>query len=171
MTSAQTAFELSVSQFTRTLTNLDTILEKAAAQADTKKYDVNNLLTMRLAPDMLPFTKQIQIACDAAKGVVRLAGQEVPRFEDNETTLPQLRERIQKTLTVLRGLNPENFEGWEKIVVNVPFPKGKTLPANQWLPMMAIPNFYFHTSMAYALLRSNGIEIGKGDYLGPINFQ
>lgn len=164
-------FDLTVPQFIHTLKNLNTILEKATAHADHRKFDSNNYLSLRLAPDMLPFTKQVQIACDSAKGIVRLAGQDVPKHDDTETTLPELRERIKKTIAVLEALKPAQFEGWEKRTINLNFPKGKKLPATEWLPQMVIPNFFFHVGMAYALLRSAGVEIGKSDYLGAVKYQ
>jgi uncharacterized protein len=165
------AFDLTVPQFIHTLTSLNNILDKAAAHADHRKFDSKNYLGLRLAPDMLPFTKQVQIACDSAKGIVRLAGLEVPKHEDNEQSLSELKERVQKTIAVLQGLKREQFEGWEKKAINLNFPKGKKLPANEWLPQMVIPNLFFHVSIAYAILRSAGVEIGKYDYLGSVKFQ
>ncbi len=164
-------FDLTVPQFIHTLKNLNSILDKAAAHADHRKFDANNYLTLRLAPDMLPFTKQVQIACDSAKGIVRLAGQEVPKHDDTETTLAELKERVKKTIAVLEGLKPAQFEGWEKLSINLNFPKGKKLQASEWLPKMVIPNFFFHVSMAYAILRAAGVEIGKNDFLGERNLQ
>lgn len=165
------AFDLTVNQFIHTLTNLNTFIDKAAAHADHRKFDSNNFVGLRLAPDMLPFSKQIQIACDSAKGIVRLAGQEVPKHEDTEQTLAELKERVKKTIGVLQSLKRESFEGWEKKMINLNFPKGKKLPAGEWVPQMVLPNFFFHVNIAYAILRAAGVELGKGDYLGAIKFQ
>ena len=166
-----TVYEITVPQFIKTLSNLSTILDKASAFADTRKFDSKVLLSSRLAPDMLPFTKQIQIACDSAKGVVaRLAGQEPPKHEDNETTIAELKARIDKTITFLKTIKPEHFQGAEKRVIPIGWMPGKGLIARDFLAQMAIPNFYFHATAAYAILRHNGLEIGKGDFLGHLEF-
>lgn len=160
----------SVPVFVRMLGNLLDWLDKAEAHAAAKKFDAAVLLGMRLAPDMLPFTKQIQIACDAAKfGVARLAGAEAPKFEDNEATLEELRERVRKTIAYVRSVPASQIDGTEDKDVVVPRRDGSlTLKGEPYLKHFVLPNFYFHITTAYALLRHNGVELGKGDYLGAL---
>lgn len=150
------------------LGNLSHCLDKAQAFADSKKCDPTALTQFRLAPDMLPFTRQITIACDAAKfGVARLAGVEAPSIADTETTLPELKARIAKTLEFLASVAPAKLDGTED--KDVTFPVGrdakKTMKGEPYLMQWVLPNFFFHVSMAYAILRHNGVELGKPDYL------
>ena len=158
----------SVPVFVRMLGNLGTWLDKAEAHALARKFDAGVYLTARLAPDMLPFTKQIQIACDAAKfGVARLAGVESPKFEDNETSLAELRERIRKTVAYVQSVPAAQIDGTEDKDVVVPRRDGPmTLKGESYLKHYVLPNFYFHLTTAYALLRHNGVDLGKSDYLG-----
>ena len=158
----------SVPVFVRTLGNLLTWLDKAEAHAAAKKFDPNVLLSMRLAPDMLPFTKQIQIACDAAKfGVARLAGVEAPKFEDTEATMAELRERVRKTIDYVQSVPADKVDGSDERQVNVPRRDGTlTLAGEAYLKHYVLPNFFFHVTTAYALLRHNGVDLGKADYLG-----
>lgn len=160
----------SVPVFVRMLGNLLNWLDKAEAHAAAKKFDAAVLLGTRLAPDMLPFTKQIQIACDAAKfGVSRLAGTEAPKFEDNESTLEELRERIRKTIAYVQSVPTAQIDGTEDKDVNVPRRDGTmTLKGEPYLKHFVLPNFYFHVTTAYALLRHNGVELGKRDFLGAL---
>ena len=160
----------SVPVFVRMLGNLLDWLDKAEAHAAAKKFDAAVLLGMRLAPDMLPFTKQIQIACDAAKfGVSRLAGVEAPKFEDTEATLEELRERVRKTIAYVKSVPAAQIDGTEDKDVNVPRRDGTiTLKGEPYLKHYVLPNFYFHVTTAYALLRHNGVQLGKGDYLGAL---
>lgn len=160
----------SVPVFVRMLGNLIDWLDKAEAHAAAKKFDAAVLLGTRLAPDMLPFTKQIQIACDAAKfGVARLAGAEAPKFEDNEATLEELRERVRKTIAYVKSVPAAQIDGTEDKDVVVPRRDGSlTLKGEPYLKHFVLPNFYFHITTAYALLRHNGVELGKGDYLGAL---
>ena len=160
----------SVPVFVRMLGNLLACLDKAEAHAQARKFDTGVYLTSRLAPDMLPFTKQIQIACDAAKfGVARLAGVESPKFEDNETTLAELRERIQKTMAYVQSIPAAQIDGSDDKDVVVPRRDGSvTLKGEFYLKHWVLPNFFFHVTTAYALLRHNGVDLGKGDYLGAI---
>jgi uncharacterized protein len=160
----------SVPVFVRMLGNLSAWIEKAEAHARAKKFDTSVYLNARLAPDMLPFSKQIQIACDAAKfGVARLAGVESPKFEDNETTLAELRERITKTVAYVQSVPAAQIDGTEAKDVVVPRRDGSmTLKGEFYLKHFVLPNFFFHTTTAYALLRHNGVELGKGDYLGAL---
>jgi uncharacterized protein len=160
----------SVPVFVRMLGNLNAWLEKAEAHARAKKFDTGVYLNARLAPDMLPFSKQIQIACDAAKfGVARLAGVESPKFEDNETSLAELRERIAKTVAYVQSVPMAQIDGTEAKDVVVPRRDGSmTLKGEFYLKHFVLPNFFFHTTTAYALLRHNGVDLGKGDYLGAL---
>jgi uncharacterized protein len=154
--------------FTTMLGNLSHFLDKAQAHAQARKFDPAALLQFRMAPDMLPFTRQVLIACDAAKnGVARLSGVEAPRFEDQETTIPELKARIQKTLDYLAGVAPERLDGSEQ--KEITFPVGReatrTMKGEAYLKHWALPNFFFHVTMAYAILRHNGVDLGKADYL------
>jgi len=160
----------SVPVFVRMLGNLLNWLDKAEAHAAAKKFDAAVLLGTRLAPDMLPFTKQIQIACDAAKfGVSRLAGAEAPKFEDDESTLEELRERVRKTIAYVQSVPAPQIDGTEDKDVNVPRRDGTmTLKGEPYLKHFVLPNFYFHVTTAYALLRHNGVELGKRDFLGAL---
>jgi uncharacterized protein len=158
----------SVPIFTRMLGNLLTWLDKAEAHAAAKKFDPAVLLAARLAPDMLPFTKQIQIACDAAKfGVSRIGEVDAPKFEDNEATVAELRERIRKTIDFIASVPAAKMDGSEAREVTVPRRDGPmVIQAEAYLKQWVLPNFFFHLSMTYALLRHNGVELGKADYLG-----
>jgi uncharacterized protein len=158
---------LSVEVFTNTLGNLGVILEKAAANAAQRKFDASVLLGARLAPDMLPLTRQIQIASDIAKNsVARLAGQEPPRFEDTETTIEQLRARLARTIDYLKSVPASAFEGAETRHIKVTA-GDRTLEFRglDFLQRWAIPNVFFHVVTAYDILRHNGVELGKRDFL------
>ena len=160
----------SVPVFVRMLDNLNGWLAKAEAHALAKKFDTGVYLSARLAPDMLSFTKQIQIACDSAKfGVARLAGVESPKFEDNETTLAELRERIAKTVAYVQSVPAAQIDGTEAKDVVLPRRDGTiTLKGEFYLKHFVLPNFYFHVTTVYALLRHNGVDLGKKDYLGAL---
>lgn len=164
-------YEASIPTFLLTLRNLRAILEKGAAHAEAKKIDPAVLTGSRLFPDMLPLTRQVQIASDAAKGcAARLAGVEAPKFEDTEKTFPELLARIDKTIDYLQGFKPAQFEGSEDRTITIPSPRQTfTFPGLTYLRHWAIPNFFFHVTTAYALLRHNGIEVGKADYLGRVS--
>mgnify|MGYP005806198857 CR=1 FL=1 len=154
--------------FRAMLGNLSHILDKAQAHAEAKKFDPAVLLNYRLAPDMLPFTRQILVACDAAKnGVARISGVEAPKFEDTESTLPELKARIQKTLDYLATVPAERLDGTEDKEITFPVgrEKTRTMKAEAYLKHWALPNFFFHITTAYAILRHNGVELGKADYL------
>ena len=162
-------YQASVPVFTRMLENLDGILGKAAAYAETKKIDQLVLINSRLYPDMFPLARQVQIVSDTAKGAVaRLAGAEPPKYADSETTFSELRERVRKTSSYLNTFGPEQIDGSEERTITLPM-RGKsvTFLGLPYLVHFAIPNFYFHISTAYGILRHNGVEIGKQDYLGP----
>ena len=153
---------------TRMLTNLHHILGKAEQFVDTKKIDPTALTTYRLSPDMLPFTRQILIACDAVKnGVARLGGLEAPKFDDTEASLAQLKDRIQKTLDFIATVPPSAIDGTEDKEITFPAGPGKTrtLKGQDYLNGWMMPNMYFHITTAYSILRHNGVEVGKIDYL------
>lgn len=154
--------------FIRMLSNLDHMLVKAQAFVELEKCDPSALTQFRLAPDMLPFARQILIACDAAKNAVaRLTGVAAPKFDDVETTLPELRARIQKTLDYLATVSPAELDGTEE--KEITFPVGKeatrTMSGEAYLKHWALPNVFFHVTTAYAILRHNGVSLGKADYL------
>jgi len=160
----------SIDIFTHALSNLSAILEKGLAHATARKFDPSVLVSARLAPDMFPLSRQVQIACDLAKNsAARLAGVEPPRFEDNEKTLEELRARIAKTIDYLRSLPAAAFEGCEERDIKVPAGE-RTLEFKglSFLQRWALPNVFFHITTAYNILRHNGVEIGKRDYLGSL---
>ena len=165
-----TMHSASVPVFVRMLGNLDALLVKAEAYAQAKKFDSSVFLVARLAPDMLPFTKQIQIACDGAKfGVARLAGVEAPKHDDTEASLADLRERIRQTIAFVQSVPAAQIIGTEAKDVTIPRRTGPiTLKGEFFLEHYVMPNFYFHVTTAYALLRHNGVELGKMDYLGAL---
>lgn len=153
---------------TTMLGNLSHCLDKAEAFVAQKKCDPAALTQYRLAPDMLPFTRQVLIACDTAKnGVARISGVEAPKFEDTETTLLELKVRIQRTLDYLRSVPAQRLDGTE--AKEITFPSGRdstrTMLGEDYLKHFMLPNMFFHISMAYAILRHNGVELGKRDYL------
>ena len=161
-------YQASVPRFVNILGNLSNILDKAQAHVDAKKLDTATLTTYRLFPDMLPMKSQIQIACDTAKGVVaRLAGVAIPAYEDNENTLVDLKARIAKTIAFIQTVTPAQIDGSEdKEIVIKRGDKETRYKGMQFLLGHALPNFYFHVTTAYNVLRHNGIELGKRDYLG-----
>ena len=163
-------YDVSIPMMTLGLTNLTAILDKAAAHAADKKFDSLVLAQARLFPDMYPLARQVQIACDTAKGAAaRLAGIEVPKHEDTETTLAELKARIAKTVDFLKSVTPAQLKDAESRAIEIKFPNGSwKFTGIAYLSDFALPNFYFHVSMVYALLRKNGIEVGKGDFLGAI---
>jgi hypothetical protein len=155
--------------FTRMLGNLLDWLDKAEAHATARKFDPANYLGLRLAPDMLPFTRQIQIASDGAKaGMARLAGIEVPKWDDNEASFDDLRARIRKTIDYVNSFAPAQIDGSEARPISVPRRVGEPLQftGEAFLKHFVLPNFFFHVTTAYALLRHAGVELGKADYLG-----
>lgn len=163
-------YDVSVPVFLHSLQNLKAILQKGQAHAEARRFDPANLLTSRLFADMLPLSRQVQIAGDAAKGAVaRLAGLEPPKFEDNETTFPQFIARVERTIDYLKGFKPEQFEDAATRSITLKTPKGDlTFIGMAFLRHWAIPNFFFHVTTAYNLLRHNGVEVGKADFLGSI---
>ena len=161
-------YQASVPRFVNILGNLSNILDKAQAHVDARKIEPAALTTYRLFPDTLPMAQQVQIACDAAKGVVaRLAGVEIPVHEDNEKTLADLKARIAKTIAFIQTVTPRQIDGTEdKEIVIKRHDQETRYKGMQFLLGHALPNFYFHVTTAYNILRHNGIEIGKRDYLG-----
>jgi len=159
----------SVPVFVRTLTNMLFWLDRAEAYAKVRSFDPDNYLGLRLTPDMLPFSRQIQIASDAAKlCVARLAEVEAPKWADDETSLDALRGRIQKTIDYAESIPAAKLDGSDARVVQVPFGGERTipLPGEVYLKHVVLPNFFFHATMTYALLRHGGVELGKLDFLG-----
>ena len=161
-------YQATIPVCTRMLNNLAAILEEAAAHADARKIDPTVLINDRLYPDMLPMGRQIMIASDTAKGgAARLAGVEPPKYEDNEKTFPELIERLRKTIAYLNTFKPEQIDGSEKKTITLKFRDDTlTLEGLTYLLNRVLPNLYFHVSIAYAILRYNGVDIGKKDYLG-----
>ncbi len=163
-----------VRQFILSLQNLDACLGKAEAYAASRKFDVNNLFGARLAPDMLPFSVQIAIACDNAKGTAaNLSGRPNEKHEDNQATFADLRARIAKCVAFLETFSEADFANADgSRLVTVPYPPGGwQMPADAYLWSRQVPQFYFHMNMAYAILRHNGVDIGKADYLGKIDLR
>ncbi|MDL1860568.1 DUF1993 domain-containing protein [Betaproteobacteria bacterium PRO7] len=163
-------YAASVPVFAKMLGNLSAILDKAAAYAEQKKIDPAVLLNARLYPDMFALTKQVQIASDFAKGAVaRLAGQEPPKYDDNETTIAELKARIARTIDYIQGFKPEHLDGSETRDVELKI-RSETVkyPGLTYLLQVALPNFYFHVATAYGILRHNGVELGKRDFVGKV---
>lgn len=163
-------YDASIPTFVHSLRALKAILEKAVAHAEARKFDPNIFVSSRLYPDMLPFSRQIQIASDAAKGAAaRLSGTEPPKFEDTETTMAELIARITKTIDYLEGFKPEQFAGDDNRVISIKTPRiSLNFTAVNFVRHWALANFFFHVTTAYALLRHGGVEVGKQDFLGPV---
>jgi len=161
-------YQASAPRFVNMLTNLSAILDKAQAHVEAKKLDPAALTEARLFPDMFPMKRQVQIACDAAKGAVaRLAGVEVPKHEDTEQTLSELKARIAKTIAFIKTLKPAQVDGTEdKEIVLKLGGSEKKFTGMQYLLGHATPNFFFHVTTTYNILRHNGVEIGKRDFIG-----
>jgi len=165
-------YDFTVPQFTKMLKNLSRILDKASQHAESKKIEMQVLLNSRLYPDQFDLTKQIQIACDTAKlAASRLTGKEAPVHDDNKKTLGELKARIEDVLGYLAGFSENDFKGAEDRKVSQPRWEGKYLHGMEFAIQHAIPNLYFHITTAYAILRHNGVEIGKKDYLGEMPFK
>ncbi len=163
-------YQASVPAFRQTLSALSAILDKAAAHAAARKIEPSVLLGARLYPDMLPFTRQVQLASDFAKGAgARLAGIEVPRYEDTETSFHELKARIAKTLAFLDGLKPAQIDGSEERRITLTIAGQPVVLAGlAYLVHFALPNFYFHATTAYDILRHCGLEVGKRDFIGSL---
>ena len=161
-------YNVSVPAFVQVLGALSKVIEKAEAHAEAKKIDPAALLNARLFPDMYTFTRQVQQACDfAAKTTARLAGADVPNYDNTETSFAALKQRIATAIGYVQGFKAEQFNGAETRVIKLPV-GGNTMefPGLQFLVYFAMPNFYFHATTAYNILRHNGVEIGKRDFMG-----
>jgi len=159
--------DFSVPLFVRALTNLSNMLDKGAAYAAARKFDPSVLADLRLYPDMFPLKRQVQIACDTVKGAAaRLGGVDIPKHEDTETTIDELKARIAKTIAFVKSVDPAKIAGAESTPITLKFPNS-TLQFNgkSYLSDFVLPNLYFHVTTTYALLRHNGVEVGKGDFL------
>jgi uncharacterized protein len=160
--------QLTKPAFTHMLGALDRILDKLAAHCEAKKVDPAVFMSLRLFPDMFAFTRQVQIACDFAKGAVaRLAGQENPAWADTETSIPELKERIARTLAFIAAIPDSAIDGSEERTITLKI-RGQEMsfPGLTYLNFVVMPNFYFHLSTAYGILRQGGVELGKNDFLG-----
>jgi hypothetical protein len=163
-------YAFSVPVFVKTLGNLSAILGKGAAYAEQKKFDPAVLLAMRLAPDMFPLTMQVRIACDFAKGAAaRLAGEEPPKWEDSETTIGELQARIARTIEFVQGFDPARFDGAETRKVTLTI-RGEPVEyaGLAYLAHVVLPNFFFHVTTAYDILRHAGVDLGKRDFIGRV---
>jgi uncharacterized protein len=165
-------YESSIPQFKKMLGNLDKWLEAGAAFAKQKSFDEAVLVGARLAPNQYPLTRQIQSACDSAKsGAARLAGKEQPKHPDTEQTVDELRKRIRTVREYLDTLKAADFAGAETREIGLPFLEGKVMLGSDYLTEMVLPNFYFHVTTAYSILRHLGVELGKMDYIGSVNLR
>lgn len=161
-----------VVQLKKMLHNLDARLGKAVDHAAAKGFDPNVLLSARLAPDQYALVRQVQAACDSAKlAAARLSGREVPRHEDNEASVAELRARISSVTELLGTFTEADFAGVDQRIVTLPFAPGMVIDAPDYLVEMALPNCYFHLCMAYAILRHNGVDLGKRDLIGSLNLR
>jgi len=163
-------YTMSVPVFVKTLGNLSAILDKVAAHAESRKIDPSVLLSARLYPDMFPLSRQIQLASDFAKGsVARLAGQDPPKYEDNETTIAELKDRIGRTISFIESFSADQFAGSESREITLKIrDKTQVYKGQPYLLHVAMPNFFFHSTTAYDILRHNGVELGKRDFIGSV---
>jgi uncharacterized protein len=162
-------YDVAVPQPVKMLGNVDRWLAAAIAHADRRKFDVNNLMKARLAPDQFTFDKQVQTACDNAKFLAgRLAGKDWPPHPDVETTVEQLRARITSVIGYLETFTPDDFAGGEERKISLPWMEGKWMRGDEYVAQFALPNLYFHVTTTYAILRHNGVELGKRDYIGGV---
>lgn len=164
-------YQTSAPRFVHMLSNLSAMLDKAAAHAEAQKFDPSALTTYRLFPDMFPLSRQVQVACDVSKAAVaRLAGVEVPKHEDTEQTFAELKARVEKTIAFIKTIRPEQIEGSEERDIVVKLGKQEyRFKGMQYLLNWAQPNFYFHVTTAYNILRHNGVELGKKDFIGKFD--
>ena len=160
-----------ISQCSQSLKNLETCLDKAEQHAAAKKFDVGVLMTSRLAPDMQHFIYQVQSACDYVKAAAAwLSGQTPPKHEDNEQTIGELRARIRKTVAFAESVREAQYAGASERKVKLSWAPGKVIGGEDYLVQLTIPNLFFHLTTAYAILRHNGVDVGKMDFLGSMNF-
>jgi len=159
--------QISVAPFKAGLKTLDNMLDKAKAWAETKKLDPNALLLARLAPDMFHLLRQVQAVTDQARNVARLAGLEPPKYDNTETTFDELKARIAKSIAFLDTVTPEKTHGAEDKTIDVPMgPQTMQMKGIDYVQRLLVPNYFFHLTAAYMILRHNGLEIGKRDFLG-----
>ncbi|HEY5107107.1 MAG TPA: DUF1993 domain-containing protein [Caulobacteraceae bacterium] len=166
---ALSMYDASIPVLSRVLTNLSAILDKAAASAEARKIDPAVFIAARLAPDMFPLSRQVQVVSDTARrGACLLAGLEVPSWPDTETSFPELKARLEKTLTFLKTIRPDQIDGSEERTITMPIGGGNEmkLPGQAFLFNFVFANCFFHAATAYAILRHNGVDIGKRDFLG-----
>ena len=161
-------YQASAPRFANMLRNLSALIDKAEVHCATKKLDAAAFTTYRLYPDMFPFTRQVQIACDSAKGAVaRLAGVEIPKHEDTEQTFAELKARIAKTIDFIESVSASKIDGSDDKEIVLQMRSGeRRFKGMQYLLGHAYPNFYFHVTTAYNILRHNGVDIGKADFIG-----
>jgi hypothetical protein len=165
-------YHLTVPQFDKALQSVERWIDKTTEYAKTKKFDANDLLVARLAPDQFSLVKQIQIVCDNAKMVpARLSGKEAPSHPDTEKTWDELRTRVRAVREYVNGFKPADFEGAEERLVSLPWMPGKVLTGRDYVTDFAIANFYFHLTTAYSILRHNGVELGKMDFILSLPFK
>ncbi len=164
-------YDIVVPEFVKLLESMKGYFTKAAQHADTKKYDINNLLTARLAPDQYSLAKQVNVTCFLAEECIsRLVGKPNPKFEGQEKSVSELKARIDQSVSYLKSFKKEDFAGWEERPADIFFAEGKYLKGFEYLTQLGIPNFYFHLVTVYSILRQNGVDVGKGDYLGALPF-
>jgi len=163
-------YDVSIPPLTLGLTNLSALLDKAAAHAEAKKVDPKVFADVRLIADMFPLKRQVQITCDTAKGAAaRLGGVEIPKHEDNESNFAELKERIAKTLAFIGSIKADQISAAEAREVVLKFPNSTLkFSGRDYVTKFVLPNFYFHITAAYAILRTNGVDVGKNDFLGQI---
>ena len=165
-------YEITVPQFTKMLHNLNLMMDKAVQNSVERKFEMDVLLNSRLAPDQFNFIRQVQIACDTAKFyAARMTGKEAPAHEDTEKTLPELKARIETVIGYLNSFKAEDFKGAEERKISQPRWEGKYLTGFEFATQHAIPNVYFHVATAYAILRHNGVPVGKKDFLGEMPYK
>jgi uncharacterized protein len=162
-------YDLTVPQCVKMLRNIDNWLVAATKHAETKKFDVNTLIHARLAPDQFAFVRQVQTSCDNAKFIAgRLTGKDWPAHPDTETTIEQLRARITSVIGFLESFKADDFNGAEERKISLPWMEGKWMRGDEYVTQFALANFYFHVTTAYAILRHNGVELGKRDFIGGV---
>lgn len=162
----------SLQQIKKMLTHLDAWMDKATKHAQTKSFDPNVLVVARLAPDQFSFARQVQSSCDTAKfAASRLSGRDAPGHPDTEQTIEELRARVRATVAHLDSYKADDFAGAETRTIVMPRREGKVIQGSDYLLEYAIPNFFFHVTTAYAILRHNGVDLGKADYLGSLSLR
>lgn len=162
-------FELTVPQLAKTLHNLDRWLKSAEQYAEQRKFPVDNLIQARLAPDQYPLVRQVQSSCDNAKLITgRLTQKDWPAHADTETTFEQLHARIAAVQTYLEGFKPEDFAEADDRKIVLPWMQGKWMTGVEYVTQFGLPNFYFHVTLAYSILRHNGVPLGKTDFIGSV---